>query len=66
MDICKKRKKKKLFKKNVIFDQKFQNLETLGDKFVIFDQQLKKTWGLWVTSIILRGLLVRSELRRGS
>ena len=41
MEICFK-KNLYFLNKFVIFDQKFQNIGSLGDIFVIFDQKLKK------------------------
>ena len=53
------------FKEICYFDQKFQNMGSLGDTFLIFDQRLKKKYGAFGWhSIILRDLWVMSELKR--
>ena len=51
----------------IFFYQIIKNMGSLSDKLIIFNQKLKKTWGLWVTvwpNKILRGLWVRSELKK--
>ena len=58
-------KKSYFLSKFVIFNQTFQNMRSLGDKLLIFDQKLKNIWGLWVTGHNIRCLWVMSELRKG-